>query len=115
VPLQSIKQAYTVPAMTEDMPQWFRQFVARNHTPLAQETNLLKASFEVRQLPVVGGAVGLAVVLTTPFPDINYTPLCTPTWNTTCFVTAIAPTGFTISFGTAAPGGGGILYVLAVR
>jgi hypothetical protein len=39
-------------------------------------------------------------------PDANYSVVCTPQWNATCWVTAKATTGFTLNF-SAAPGGGG--------
>jgi hypothetical protein len=38
-------------------------------------------------------------------PDANYAVLVVPNWSTTCFVTNKATTGFTINFGTAAPPG----------
>lgn len=39
-------------------------------------------------------------------PDTNYSVVCTPQWNATCWVTAKATTGFTLNF-SVAPGGGG--------
>ncbi len=38
-------------------------------------------------------------------PDARYAVLVTPNWNTTCFVSNKATTGFTINFGTPAPAG----------
>lgn len=38
-------------------------------------------------------------------PDAGYAVMVTPNWNTTCFVTDKATTGFMIHFGTAAPTG----------
>lgn len=46
-----------------------------------------------------------AVTFGTAHPDANYAVLCTPNWNTTCFVSGKTTTGFTLNFGTAAPAG----------
>ena len=45
------------------------------------------------------------VTFGTAHPDANYAVLCTPNWNTTCFVSGKTTTGFTLNFGTAAPAG----------
>jgi hypothetical protein len=48
-------------------------------------------------------------------PDANYAVLVTPSWLTTHRVTSKATTGFTVDFGTAAPGGGGTIDIMMVR
>jgi hypothetical protein len=48
-------------------------------------------------------------------PDVNYAVLAAPSWNTTVWVTAKATTGFTLNFGTAAPGGGGFVDYSVIR
>jgi len=44
--------------------------------------------------------------------DANYAVVGTPSWNTTCWVTNKATTGFTINFGTAAPAGATVQWLL---
>lgn len=45
------------------------------------------------------------VTFSTAHADANYAVFCTPDWNTTCFVTNKTTTGFTLNFGTTAPAG----------
>jgi hypothetical protein len=52
---------------------------------------------------VTSGQTTLAITFATAQADANYAVLCTPNYATTCYVTNVATTGFTISFGTAAP------------
>jgi hypothetical protein len=54
---------------------------------------------------VTAAATTKVVTFGTAHPDSNYAVLCTPNWNTTCFVSGKTTTGFTLNFGTAAPGG----------
>jgi hypothetical protein len=44
--------------------------------------------------------------------NFNGTPIvvCTPNWNTTCWISSVSPTGFTANFGTAASYGAVIYY-----
>jgi hypothetical protein len=44
--------------------------------------------------------------------DANYSLVCTPSWNTTCWPSAKATGGFTINFGTAAPAGATVSWLL---
>ena len=44
--------------------------------------------------------------------DTNYLIVATPNWSTTCYVTLFAVTGFTINFGTAAPAGAGVGWII---
>jgi len=37
------------------------------------------------------------------YTDASYAVLCTPDWDTTCYVTGKTSSGFTLNFGTAAP------------
>ena len=52
---------------------------------------------------ITTGATTLAVTFGTAYPDAAYAVNCTANYNTTCFVTGKATTGFTLNFGTAAP------------
>ncbi len=56
---------------------------------------------------VAPAATTLAIVV--DLDRLPYQVFATPSWGTTVFVTAKTVTGFTINFGTAAPGGGGDL------
>lgn len=65
------------------------------------------------QAAVTGGAT--AVVVTEPFDRLPIYITATPNWDTTVFIVARGTTGFTLNFGTAAPGGGGTADWLAVE
>ncbi len=63
-----------------------------------------------------GGAPASGIDVTSmQEPDANYAVLITPSWLTTCRVTSKATTGFTVDFGTVAPGGGGTFDWMLVR
>ena len=51
------------------------------------------------------GVTATSTTHTVTFPtahaDTNYAVMCTPSWNTTCYVTGKSTTGFTLNFGTA--------------
>lgn len=53
--------------------------------------------------PVTAGDTSLTYVHNSPYPNTTYGVLCTPNWDTTCWVSARSTTSFTLSFGTAAP------------
>lgn len=114
--LQSIKRGRVLPTLGYEVPEWFRQFMMIDIVPALQQLDQLHTAFQAYQLPVVAGAMSKMVVLTTPYPDALYSPLITPDWNTTVWVTSpILTTGFTANFGNAVPGGGGTIRVLTVR
>ncbi len=46
------------------------------------------------------------------YSDNDYSVLCTPNYNTTCFVTDKTSTGFTLNFGTAAPTGAKVDWIV---
>ena len=82
----------------------------RTHKETRRETQEYKV-LRLRYLTPGGtgvrqAATGTAVVVTLPRleQDVNYGVLLTPTWGTTCWVTARSTTQFTANFGTA-PGG----------
>jgi hypothetical protein len=56
-------------------------------------------------LPNITGAGGEFDPSHSIEPDANYAVIVTPSWSTTAYVTSRATTGFTINFGTAAPAG----------
>ncbi len=63
-----------------------------------------------------GGAPASGIDVTSMIePDANYAVSITPSWLTTCRVTNKATTGFTVDFGTVAPGGGGTFDWLLAR
>jgi hypothetical protein len=55
---------------------------------------------------VVASATSQTITFGTAYPDANYAVLCTPNFNTTCYITNKTTTGFTINYGTAAPSDG---------
>lgn len=65
----------------------------------------LTLSSNIRGINVAigNGATTVAVTFGTAHADTNYAVQCTPTYNTTCFVTSKGTGGFTLNFGTAAP------------
>ncbi len=67
-------------------------------------SNVISYSNNVRGIAqaIGNGATTAAVTFGTAYPDANYAVTCTPNYDTTCFVTAKATTGFTLNFGTAA-------------
>jgi len=60
-----------------------------------------------KDVAVSAAASTLAVTFGTAHADASYAVFCTPNWGSTCYVTNKSTTGFTLNFGTAAPGGGG--------
>lgn len=103
------------PPVPLDAPDWFRIFVGDPYSNLVQQVRVLQQSFRSSRETVAGAAGSKSVTFAAPYPDANYSVSAVPSWSTTVYVTAISATGFTVTFGTAAPGGGGTLYVLAVR
>lgn len=64
-------------------------------------------------LPVAPAATSLAVV--TPIDRLPVQITVSTDWLTTTSVTLVSTAGFTINFGTAAPGGGGnVSYIIVV-
>lgn len=55
--------------------------------------------------PVAAGLT--TMVVATSIDRLPAYVMATPSWGTTVWVTGISTTGFTLNFGTAAPGGGG--------
>lgn len=66
-------------------------------------------------VPVTAAAATIAVPLELPEPDGLYGVNVTPDWLTTVRVTAKLTTQFTVDFGTAAPGGGGLIDYIIFR
>lgn len=62
------------------------------------------ANIRGKNQAVTTGATSVAVSGKT-YTDTSYGVLCTPSWNTTCWVSGSTTTGFTLNFGTAAPSG----------
>lgn len=85
------------------------------YSQLAQEVINVHNRFYVDQIAVPGATGLMAVVLPTPYPDTSYSPLGIPDWNAHAYVTAIATTGFTLTFSAASPGGGGVLRLIVIR
>ncbi|HEX3568555.1 MAG TPA: hypothetical protein VHT70_02665 [Candidatus Saccharimonadales bacterium] len=63
---------------------------------------------------ITNGASSVAITFATAQSDTNYAVICTPNYNTTCYVTNQTSAGFTINFGTAA-GSGATVHWLVVR
>lgn len=101
------------PAITGDTERdmrALRQFCGE----LAQEVRQIHNTIQSFTVAVTGGAASVAVTLPAPHPDPLYSVSVVSDWKTTHAVSAKTTTGFTDSFGTAAPGGGGSLYVILV-
>lgn len=64
---------------------------------------------------ITAAATSKAITFALTEPDALYGVLATPNWSTTCYVSALATSGFTLNFGTAAPGGGGKVTWAVVR
>ncbi len=64
---------------------------------------------------VAGGATSVTVTFARAEPDTSYGVLATPNWDTTVRTGAKAVGSVVIEFGTAAPGGGGLVDVLTFR
>ena len=126
MPYQSIKRAIVVPNYRQPRPgaeseERFEYLddvlhtIAENYTRLAREVIDCHNQIQVYQFVVAPAAGTLAVVWTAPFFDANYSAFGLPDWNTTIWYSAKTTLGLTFNFGTAAPGGGGNLLVLAIR
>lgn len=112
---QTIQRAIELPRIPDDAPPWFRQFLFQYYTRLIMQVGSIQSAFRAQQIAVAGGAGAQAVVLPTPYPvAAPYVPLVVASWLTTHSITAISNTGFTDTFGLAAPGGGGTLYYATV-
>jgi len=114
--IQNIRRAFEVQPriIGSEVPEWFRNWLFDQWQKLAQETRLVHNSIESFTVAVAGGAGSSAVTLPVPYPSSGYSPTMVASWATTHSITAISATGFTDTFGTAAPGGGGTLYVVTV-
>lgn len=66
---------------------------------------------------VSAAATSLVVVFERAEPDTSYGLSVLPSWSTTAYVVAAdkATTGFTVTFGTGAPGGGGVIQWTSFR
>lgn len=64
---------------------------------------------------VAGAAGSTTVNLNLTEPDAVYGVFVTPSWNTTTYITAKTTTTFTVTYGTAAPGGGGTIDWIVFR
>lgn len=85
---------------------------------LSQQTFLVHRSFQQFRVTVAGAAGNVTATLPFVYDDAIYTPIATPNWNTTVYIAApgdVTNSTVKFTFGTAAPGGGGSLYVLTVR
>ncbi|HXU02579.1 MAG TPA: hypothetical protein VN903_16555, partial [Polyangia bacterium] len=98
---QSIRRAIITPTFGEE-PEEQLAVVTTAYSQLAQEVVGCHNRIYVDQIAVAGGAGTIAIVLPAPFPDTFYSPLCILDWNAYGYVTAIAATGFTITFSAAA-------------
>lgn len=66
------------------------------------------AAFDGVKAPAASGTAALSA----QEPDTNYGVIVTPSWGTTAWVTSKATSGFTINFGTAAPAGATVDWIL---
>ncbi len=55
-----------------------------------------------KNIAIDQAAITKTITLGAAQPDANYSVMCTPSWNTTCFVTNKTTTTFDLNFGTAA-------------
>jgi hypothetical protein len=79
-------------------------YLADMYAALAEE--LANPNWKLEGTQTVAGGLTTQVVTTT-IDRLPATVTATPDWGTTVWVTGISTTGFTLHFGTAAPGGGG--------
>lgn len=64
---------------------------------------------------VAPGATTVSVTWERVEPTTQYGVTALPNWNTTVYLTARSTTGITLTFGTAAPGGGGAVDIVTFR
>jgi hypothetical protein len=113
--IQQIRRAKTIPSVSQEAEQWFRNFLLSDYVQLAQQVNAVQTAFQAFQLAVAAGFTTKPVVFTFPYADLNYSMAAMPDWSTTVFFSVKAVGGFTLNFGTAAPGGGGNVTVMTMR
>lgn len=85
----------------------------RNNADTADLFSILDSTGEITFTNNVRGynvsVASSATTTTVTFPaahqNANYAVLCTPNWNTTCWVSNKTANGFTLNYGTAAPAG----------
>jgi len=118
--LQQIQRAQTVPNLSLDVPEWFRNFVFQQYVRLTQQTNLLQTAFQVYQsgliaaLPAITiGNANATLTFTTPWPDTNYSASALPDWNTVVFFSNKTTTSIKFNFSVAAPGNQNLLVIVA--
>ena len=66
---------------------------------------------------ITGGAASKALTFANSATekDTSYGVVANPNWNTSVYVTSKTVTGFTLNFGTVAPGGGGTVDWIVFR
>ena len=113
---QDIKRAMVKPPFSSSELSDEVGKIETAYSQLAQEVVLCHDRFYVDQIAVPALAANFAVVLPAPFPDISYSPLCILDWAAFGRISAIATTGFTVTFSAAAPAvTGGIMRVIVIR
>ena len=117
--LQQIQRAQTVPSLSLDIPEWFRNFVFQQYVRLTQQTNLLQTAFQIYQsgsaaLPaIVLGNANVTLTFTAPWPDTAYSASALPDWNTVVWFSNKSTTSIKFNFSVAAPGNQNLLVIVA--
>jgi hypothetical protein len=113
--VQNIRRARTYVTFRPEAPEWFRRFMTDNYVLSTAQLNALQTAFQQLWVAVPAGATSAVVTLPFPYDDEFYAPRLETSWATSRYITAISRTAFTVALNTAAPLGGGTLYVTAIR
>jgi hypothetical protein len=118
--IQQIRRAIIVPALRQDMPDWFRDFVYQHYQQLSAQVNALETAHQVYQsgsleLPAITIGNAFAILtFTTPWPDLNYSVAAMPDWATIVYYSLKTVTSIKLNFSVVAPGAQNLM-VIAVR
>src|SRR5512135_2210157 len=96
--VQDLRRAIIRPNFQSDDHFTTTEIINRSYRELAQEVVDVHNRIYVDQIAVGGGIATLAVVLPNPYPDTNYSPLAILDWAAYARLSAIATTGFTLTF-----------------
>lgn len=113
---QSVRRAVIQPLFQAPDLETEVHNIEKAYSQLAQEVINCHNRVYVDQIAVPALAALINITLPAPYPDANYSPLCILDWNAYGYVTAIAATGFTVTFSAAAPiVTGGIMRIIVIR
>lgn len=102
--VQKIKRAKTVPSVSADAEDYFRNFLLADYLQLAQQVQAVHSAFQQIQVTTAIGNLTIPVTLTFPYPDTLYALAAMADWQTIIWFSLKAKGGVTLNFSVASPG-----------